>query len=343
MLDHYAILGLQPGASQRDIKKAYKTLAVKYHPDKNPGKEEEAHGKFVKLQAAYEFLTGGNSDRIKSQEPETAPKPPKQAPQHDTPKPRPQPAKPSSENTRPPSPRRGTYDESRRRPAPDSGPDDSSHRPRPGTPRPSTDRYEYQDDNYNRYRRGTPRYEYRNDPDVHQFDHEPQFRSSRPSRPQSDTAGKPGQIPSFANVMGRLDFVRQQILTANLDFTDLEQEIKRHKSDEQHGAADCLKVLYAMLQSFANELLELKTRCFNLNGLGMTEIQSWRANSDKVKELYQKIDQLENEVVSKRHAARIMITSMMPEAVFGRSQFSTEKWDMILERLQRLADRRMRV
>jgi predicted nuclease with TOPRIM domain len=143
--------------------------------------------------------------------------------------------------------------------------------------------------------------------------------------------------------MGRADFIRQQIKTANRDFTDLEHEIKKCKSDEQHGAADCLKVLFAMLQDFANELLELKTRCLNLNCLSESENESWRANSDKVKELCKRMDKLEDEIVPKRHAARTMTTAIRSEARLGRRQYSTEKWDRILEKFRRLADRRVRV
>jgi molecular chaperone DnaJ len=53
--DYYEVLGLSKGASEDDIKKAYRKLAVKYHPDKNPG-NKEAEDNFRELTEAYEVL-----------------------------------------------------------------------------------------------------------------------------------------------------------------------------------------------------------------------------------------------------------------------------------------------
>ncbi|MGB2601788.1 MAG: molecular chaperone DnaJ [Candidatus Omnitrophota bacterium] len=55
MADYYKILGVARNASAEDIKKAYRKLAVKYHPDKNPG-DKEAEEKFKELSHAYEIL-----------------------------------------------------------------------------------------------------------------------------------------------------------------------------------------------------------------------------------------------------------------------------------------------
>ncbi|GAB6392112.1 MAG: chaperone protein DnaJ [Treponematales bacterium] len=53
--DYYEVLGVQKNASKDDIKKAYRKLAVQYHPDKNPG-DKAAEEKFKEATEAYEIL-----------------------------------------------------------------------------------------------------------------------------------------------------------------------------------------------------------------------------------------------------------------------------------------------
>ncbi|KAJ5682769.1 Heat shock protein DnaJ N-terminal [Penicillium macrosclerotiorum] len=55
--DYYADLGLQPSAEAEDIKKQFRKLALKYHPDRNPGRETEFNAKFQLIQAANEILS----------------------------------------------------------------------------------------------------------------------------------------------------------------------------------------------------------------------------------------------------------------------------------------------
>ena len=54
--DYYKLLGLDKDADERQIKKAYRTLSKKYHPDKNPD-DESAQQKFVEVAEAYDVLT----------------------------------------------------------------------------------------------------------------------------------------------------------------------------------------------------------------------------------------------------------------------------------------------
>ena len=54
--DYYEILGLQKNASDDEIKKAYRKLAMKYHPDRNPG-DEETEVRFKEVKHAYEVLS----------------------------------------------------------------------------------------------------------------------------------------------------------------------------------------------------------------------------------------------------------------------------------------------
>ena len=55
-IDYYQVLGLKKNATPAEIKKAYRKLAVKYHPDKNPG-DKEAEEKFKEINEAYAVLS----------------------------------------------------------------------------------------------------------------------------------------------------------------------------------------------------------------------------------------------------------------------------------------------
>ncbi len=55
--DYYKVLGVTEKASADDIKKAYRKLAVQYHPDKHPGREKEVEGRFKEISEAYFVLS----------------------------------------------------------------------------------------------------------------------------------------------------------------------------------------------------------------------------------------------------------------------------------------------
>ncbi|MCH9811931.1 molecular chaperone DnaJ [bacterium] len=66
MSDFYSVLGVSKDASAADIKKAYRKLAVKYHPDKNPD-DATAQDKFKKISEAYETLSDDKKRQIYDQ------------------------------------------------------------------------------------------------------------------------------------------------------------------------------------------------------------------------------------------------------------------------------------
>ena len=55
--DYYEVLGVAKNASPDDIKRAYRRMAIKYHPDKNPDNKKEAEAKFKECAEAYEVLS----------------------------------------------------------------------------------------------------------------------------------------------------------------------------------------------------------------------------------------------------------------------------------------------
>jgi DnaJ family protein B protein 4 len=55
-LDYYEILEVERNATEEELKKAYRKLAMKWHPDKNPNNNKDAEIKFKLISEAYEVL-----------------------------------------------------------------------------------------------------------------------------------------------------------------------------------------------------------------------------------------------------------------------------------------------
>ncbi|GAB2298640.1 hypothetical protein Dimus_032710 [Dionaea muscipula] len=66
-VDYYKILQVDKNANDDDLKKAYRKLAMKWHPDKNPNNKKEAEAKFKQISEAYEVLSDGQKRAIYDQ------------------------------------------------------------------------------------------------------------------------------------------------------------------------------------------------------------------------------------------------------------------------------------
>ncbi|MGN8088288.1 J domain-containing protein [Ralstonia sp. 22086] len=60
----YATLGVQPNATLDEIKRAYRRAAMKWHPDRNPGREAEAYAAFQEIREAYAILSDAEQRRV---------------------------------------------------------------------------------------------------------------------------------------------------------------------------------------------------------------------------------------------------------------------------------------
>lgn len=61
---YYSVLGLQKSATEEEIKRAYRTLALKWHPDKNPDNIAEAEEKFKEIGEAYSVISSPDKRKL---------------------------------------------------------------------------------------------------------------------------------------------------------------------------------------------------------------------------------------------------------------------------------------
>ncbi|XP_068345308.1 uncharacterized protein [Pyrus communis] len=67
-VDYYSVLKVNKNATEDDIKKAYRKLAMKWHPDKNPNDKKEAEARFKQISEAYEVLSDPQKRQVYDQD-----------------------------------------------------------------------------------------------------------------------------------------------------------------------------------------------------------------------------------------------------------------------------------